>query len=159
MHTLMNVFGIPLFTYDESKTEAAFWALMAAPMIIDTDPRNMTAQYRSIALNQDLLAVNWDPLLQPGWRVWQNNVTGTELWRKPLANGDQAIIMYNANDNINQTITATWAAVGWPSTASVAVYDIWQHATIGNFVGSISATVPVHGNAFYRLSRNADAEQ
>lgn len=47
-------------------------------------------------------------------------------------------------------ITINFADVGFVD--SVAVYDIWQRKLVGNFSTSFTATVPLHGTAFLRLS-------
>jgi len=98
-------------------------------------------QAQSVVLNKDLLDVNGDSLRAPGRRVFAQNVTNIQTWAKALANGDQAVVMVNANDFSTLVLTVSWDQVGWPVTANVSVFDMWTHTTQGVFQGSYSATV------------------
>lgn len=130
------------------------WAIFGGPMILATDPRNMSAWKASVVLNQDILAINNDSLAAPGARVYNDNTTAmTQIWAKPLASGQQAVVLLNANDFSTQTITVSWDQLGWPAAANVSVYDCWAHAYVGAYVGSYSAAVVSHGNAMLRLTQ------
>lgn len=72
---------------------------------------------------------------------------------KPLANGDIAGVAYN-RDNVTHQITMDFGVLnGSWAGASVSMYDLWQHETIGTFTGSYVATVPGHGVVAARLTR------
>lgn len=43
-----------------------------------------------------------------------------------------------------RAITVTWAQLGWPSTRSVAVRDLWLRQDLGEHTGSFTATVAFH---------------
>jgi len=63
-------------------------------------------------------------------------------------------MLLNANDNTAQTVAVTWEQLGWPASANVTVYDLWQHSVVGAFTAGYSAEVAIHGNAFVRVTRN-----
>lgn len=44
----------------------ALWAIMAAPLIMSTDLRNIDPYSKSLLLHKDVIAVSQDPLGQPG---------------------------------------------------------------------------------------------
>lgn len=44
----------------------AMWAIMAAPLLMSADLRNMDPYSKSILLNKDVIAINQDPMGQPG---------------------------------------------------------------------------------------------
>jgi alpha-galactosidase len=149
-----------LQTEPESITEFSFWALFNGPMIIATDIRNMSSFMASVVMNKEVIAVNQDDLMTPGSRVWVDNSTNTQLWMKPLSNGDIAVILYNKDDSASRNITAQWSAIGWPAGSTATVYDLWAHASLGNIVGSATASnVPPHGVAMWRLTKVADDGQ
>lgn len=125
----------------ESETEFAMWAMFGGPMIIATDIRNMSSWKASVVLNGDILAINNDTFA-PGRRVY-NDTQMTQVWVKPLSTGEQAVVLLNANDLIDQPVTVTWAQLGWSNSANVTVYDVWAHQTVGAFTQGYSTSVRV----------------
>jgi len=49
----------PACSDTESETEFAAWAIFGGPMILATDPRNMSA-WKASVLNADIIAGAWD---------------------------------------------------------------------------------------------------
>lgn len=108
-------------------------------------------------LNAEILAVNYDPAHAPGRRVSLDNATKTQAWAKALSSPggqgqEQAVALLNYGDAAAATAAVTWAALGWPAGASVALYDLWAHAPLGNFTGGHSALLPPHGSAMWRAT-------
>ena len=147
--------GIVSMSQLESETEFAFWALFGGPMIVATEVRNMSAWKKGVLTNADILAVSQDDLVLPGRRV-RGAAGGAQVWKKPLAGGDLAVILYNAADAAAPVdIAVQWAELGWPSGAVVAARDLWAHAAVPGspFTGGATASaVPPHGNAMWRLT-------
>ena len=147
--------GIPSMTQTESETEFAFWALFATPLIVATDVRNMSAWKASVLLNADVIAVSQDALVQPGRRV-RGAAGGAQVWSRTLANGDLAVILYNAGDAASVDIPVTWRELGWDAGTTAAARDLWSHSPVPGspFVGgATAAAVPPHGHAMWRLSQ------
>jgi hypothetical protein len=129
MHT--GLFQTPA----ETVTEFSFWALWGAPMLMATDPRNMSDFKRSVVLNEDVLGVQRDAARARARRVRADNATGAQLWYRDLAGAPQAaaVLLYNANDWAAQNLSVAWAELGgaWAAPgAAVAVYDLWQHKQV-----------------------------
>lgn len=77
------------------------------------------------------------------------------MWAKTLAApGQQAVALLNARGAGGaQAVGVTWAQLGWPAGATVALYDLWAHAPLGNFSGGGHAvTLPPHGSAMWRAT-------
>ena len=49
----------------------ALWSIMASPMIVSADLRNMRASSKAILQNKHVIAINQDPLGVQGRRVKQ----------------------------------------------------------------------------------------
>ena len=45
-----------MMPFEESKSEFSFWALWASPLIVATDPRDMSDEKRAILLNEEVSA-------------------------------------------------------------------------------------------------------
>jgi alpha-galactosidase len=145
-------------TEAETVTEFSFWALWGAPLLMATDPRNMTAFKRGVVLNEDVLAVQRDPVYAVARRVRASNATGAQLWVRPLAAANTAVvILYNAGDWQPADLEVSWGELGlaWltPSTL-VTAFDLWTKTqpVTQQASGAVARGVPPHGVAFWRLT-------
>ncbi|GIL89215.1 hypothetical protein Vretimale_18589 [Volvox reticuliferus] len=87
-------------TQTEQRTHFSFWCIMAAPLILGNDPRNMSKATLQILLAREVLAVNQDPLGAQGKPVWTAPNDGLiEVWAKPLADGRTAMLLVNLGTN------------------------------------------------------------
>lgn len=136
-------------TFDESRAQLGMWAIMAAPLIIGSDPRTLPAEMINALRNPEIVAVDQDRLAQQGVKVADPTAT-TQVWSKTLSGtGTRAVALLNRGDTA-APITVTFAdvALGGP----VRVRDLWARADAGTHTGSYTATVPPHGVAMLRLS-------
>ena len=135
-------------TTEEYRSHFSLWAELAAPLLAGNDLANMTADTKEILLNKEVIAVDQDALGAQGQRVKQTGEL--EVWSKQLADGGRAVVLLNRSDKA-ATITADWAAVGYPATVSAGVRDLWAHKDMGTKTGSYSAEVPSHGVVMVRV--------
>jgi alpha-galactosidase len=134
-------------TDTEMRSHFALWAVMASPLIAGNDLRSTTAATQAILKNQNLIGINQDSL---GLQATQISNDGTRrVLAKRLANGDVAVALFNQG-SATTTISTTAAAVGKSGT-SFTLRDAWTDAT-STSSGAISASVPGHGTAVYRVS-------
>ncbi|GAV37396.1 glycoside hydrolase family 27 protein [Streptomyces acidiscabies] len=141
----MLVVGRPGLTLAESRSHFALWALMAAPLMAGNDIRTMSADVSAVLRNPRLLAVDQDPLGAGGRRVRDDG--NTEVFAKPLADGSVAVGLFNRG-SATATISTTAAQIGL-SGGPFTLTDLWTGATSS---GSLSASVPAHGVAAFRVS-------
>ena len=80
------------------RSQMALYCILAAPLILGTDVRQMTAAGAATLLNAHAIAVNQDPLGRMGVRLGgaTTSLAPTQVWYRPLANGDVAVALYNA---------------------------------------------------------------
>jgi len=71
----------------------------------------------------------------------------TEVWMGLLSPGNRYAVALLNRGTVNATITVDWTSVFDPA-ASVEVFDIWEDASKGIFVGNYSANVVPYGVAF-----------
>lgn len=132
-------------SYEEQKSQMTMWSIMAAPIMISSDVRKMSAQVKDLYMNKDMIAINQDSLGVQGHRI--SNDKGKQVWTKPLKNGDIAVALLNDNTS-TQTISVNFADIGVPG--EVEVRDAWQKKDLGP-LSSVSAEVPAHGSVLLRL--------
>ena len=136
-------------TLDESRSQVALWAMMAAPMIMSSNVSQLSAASISALGNADVIAVDQDSLGRQGTVAAQNG--STDVLYRPLANGDRAVAILNRTGS-SITTSTTMSAVGFTSAkCTYSVKDLWA-GTSSTSSGTINATIPAHGTAIYRVT-------
>ena len=132
-------------SYEEQRSQMTMWSIMAAPIMISSDVRNMSNEVKELYLNKEMIAINQDSLGVQGHRI--SDKQGKQVWTKPLKNGDLAVALLN-NNNSTQTVECTFADIG--VEGEVEVRDAWQKKDLGPR-SSVSIELPAHGSALLRL--------
>jgi alpha-galactosidase len=133
---------------DEYRTHMALWAILAAPLLSGNDPRNMTPETRELLTNSEVIAVDQDANGIQGRRVWEEGPL--EIWVKPLADGSQAVGLFNRSQS-TMKITLDFNSIGAPASAKLR--DLWEHKDLGILRNSYDADVPKHGVVMLRVSK------
>ncbi|KAL6977551.1 Alpha-galactosidase 3 [Sarracenia purpurea var. burkii] len=110
----------------------------------------MTAETFDILSNEEVIAVNQDPLGVQGRKVYAAGTDNcSQVWAGPLTGHRLAVALWNRCSN-STTITATWDVLGLESSTSVTVRDLWMHEdVVGNAMASFSALVDAHSCEIY----------
>lgn len=124
---------------NEDRAHFAMWCMMASPLILGNDIRNMSDETKSILLNGEMIAVNQDKLGVQALR--HTTEQGLEFWFKPLADGDWAFtilnptrepITYELNwQHFNLTDNEVSKRSTQFDTVVYTVRDLWQHKPAG----------------------------
>jgi alpha-galactosidase len=138
-------------TASEYQTQMSMWCILAAPLMIGCDIRNMDAETRRILTNAEAIAVDQDPLGKQGNRVART--ASTDVWRKPLAKDEMAIALLNRGDQ-EAAITANWKDLGVKPGTALAIRDLWTHQDLGIFKDSFSAKAGPHATVLLRAVVN-----
>jgi alpha-galactosidase len=133
---------------DEYRTHMALWALLAAPLLAGNDLRSMTPETKDMLTNPEVLAVDQDAKGVQGHRVWDEGPL--EIWIKPLANGNQAVGLFNRGES-SLKITLDFKMLG--GATSLKLRDLWEHKDLGEVQGSYTADVPKHGVVLLMASK------
>jgi alpha-galactosidase len=134
-------------TDTEMRSHFALWATLASPLIAGNDIRSMSTATSAILRNPRLIAINQDSLGLQAQQVAGDS--SRRVLAKRLANGDVAVTLFNQS-NGTATLSTTAAAIG-KSGSSFTLVDAWTGAT-STTTGTISASVPAHGTAVFRVS-------
>jgi alpha-galactosidase len=133
----------------EYQTQMSMWCMLAAPLMIGCDIRNMDVETSRILTNAEAIAVDQDRLGKQGNRVART--ASTDVWRKPLAGGALAVALLNRGDQ-ETSVTANWKDLGLDANATVAVRDLWKHKNLGVSTGSFTGTVAPHATILLRMN-------
>mmetsp|Transcript_3592 Transcript_3592/g.3549 ORF Transcript_3592/g.3549 Transcript_3592/m.3549 type:complete len:414 (+) Transcript_3592:69-1310(+) len=143
-----------MMNYTNSRTEFSFWALWSSPLLVATDPANLSVEKASILLNTEVIAINQDPLFIAGERIRNDNeTTGGQLWSRPLSNGDICVILYNSGQHDNVPIAVSWSEIGWSNDDNVSIRDLWLHEELGVMKQGYERNINAHDIAMLRLTK------
>ncbi|KAL3834764.1 hypothetical protein ACJIZ3_009500 [Penstemon smallii] len=137
-------------TYHEYRAHFSIWALMKSPLLVGCDVRNMTAETFEIISNEEVIAVNQDPLGVQGRKVYAYGPDGCfQVWAGPLSEQRMSVVLWNRCSK-SGTITAKWGTLGLESSTSVSIKDLWKHEYVSqNSISSFSARVDAHACEMY----------
>ncbi|AEY85392.1 alpha-galactosidase [Streptomyces hygroscopicus subsp. jinggangensis 5008] len=132
---------------EEFRTQMTLWSVAAAPLVIGSDIRKLSQTSLSILADRDVLAINQDRAAVQAVRVGPAGTT--ETWVKRLANGDRAVVLLNRGDS-PATLTTEASSVGM-SGKRFTLKNAWTDR-VTESAGTISAAVPAHGAALFRVA-------
>ena len=137
-------------TYDENVAHFSLWCILAAPLMLGNDVRNMSDEVLEIITNKEVIAVNQDPLGRQGEKVKDEG--DFEVWSKELNDGSRAVVMFNRSEH-EAEMSFDWNIIGLPQDLEFTVRDLWRKKDVGEFTGSYDAVVPSHGVVMVRVYR------
>ncbi|XP_043271319.1 alpha-N-acetylgalactosaminidase [Venturia canescens] len=76
---IIGNFGL---SYEQSKTQMALWAILAAPLLMSVDLRTIRPEYKAILQNKKIIDVDQDLLGIQGRRIYKHK--GIEIWARPV---------------------------------------------------------------------------
>lgn len=145
-------------TPDEQYSHISLWCILSAPLLIGCDMNEMDEFTTNLLTNDEVLAVNQDPLVMPACKIITEN---GQIWYKYLEDGSVAIGFFHANPY----------AIYWDQTDDVqsrkykfdldfksiglngkyTIRDLWRQKDIASSQTSFNTEVPYHGVTFVRL--------
>lgn len=148
-------------TVNEDRAHFSMWCMLAAPLILGNDLRNMSQETKDILMNKEVIAVDQDKEGIQGLRFLVEN--GLEFWLKPLADNDWAFCV------LNRTTESKEYLIDWQNfnlyddvakrftdfdSKVYAVRNLWTKRNEGDTKKSKSIMIPGHDVVMYRLIFN-----
>ena len=135
-------------SYDENVAHFSLWSILAAPLMLGNDIRNISDETLNIITNKEVIAVNQDILGRQGKKVRDDG--DFEVWSRELHDGSRAVILFNRSES-EKEIHFCWSEVGLPQYLQFNVRDLWERKEKGKFSGSYKAIVPPHGVVMVKI--------
>lgn len=140
-------------SYEEDKAHFSMWCMMCSPLLAGNDLSNMSEETLGILINEELIAINQDPLVYQARRIIDHGEL--EVWAKPLGttiNGQVAVALLNRSENAD-TIGFDMSAVGIVAARGYTLRDLWEKKdydlSTKEFIGF---KVPAHGVVILRVN-------
>eukprot|EP00043_Microstomoeca_roanoka_P012630 m.122529 g.122529 ORF g.122529 m.122529 type:complete len:235 (+) comp15548_c0_seq6:1185-1889(+) len=71
------IYTVDFHGHSQTRTQFSFWAIMASPLLISANIRNMSAYNLETFKNADVIAINQDPLGKQGRRLVGGDLSGS----------------------------------------------------------------------------------
>jgi alpha-galactosidase len=133
---------------NEAQAQLSMWAMVAAPLILGSDPRTLSQQTITMLENPQVIAIDQDSLGIQGASIQQDG--SGQVWVKPLADGARAVALLNRGAS-PLTISTSATAVGLAPAGSYRLENLWENTT-STTSGRITAVVPANSAVLYRLT-------
>jgi alpha-galactosidase len=134
------------FSKDEQLMLMSFWVIAPSPLMLGNNLPDTDDWTLSLITNDEVLAVNQDPLGLPARRVVQEK--GTEIWVKELKDGSKAIGLFNRSAAA-QDVEVAWGDAGL--TGKQKLRDLWLRKDLGIMEERHMLSVPSHGAILLRV--------
>ena len=130
-----------MLTPDEQYTHVSAWCLMSVPLLLGCDLTKLDEFTISLLSNDEVLAVNQDPLGKQATVISRDGEAG--VMAKNLEDGSKAVGLFNPGDSAVQQVTVHWSDLG--ISGKYIVRDLWRQKDLGIFEGAFTAPVRRHG--------------
>ena len=137
----------------EYKSHFALWCLLAAPLMIGCDVRNMDKATKTILMNKNLIEVNQDILGQQGYCVGKTLHCDqpAAIYAKSLNDGSIAVGLFNLGETDQRIISVAWESIGLHDRRKCKVIDLISGDVIGVYEREFSAKVKKHDVSAIKL--------
>ena len=125
------------------------WAILASPLILGSDLTQMDAYTHETLTNDEVIALNQDPLGKQASRVRKDGEL--EVFGKVLADDGLGVALLNRGEAAAE-MDVRWRedfGVDWPAAT---VRDLWAHRDRGEFPERYATTVGSHEATMLRLA-------
>ena len=133
-------------TLPERQTQLSLWALAASPLILGADLTSLDPTDLGLLKNRDVISADQDAI--DASRIAASSTYQT--FAKTEKNGDVVVGLFNVSGT-PQVISTSVSALGMKTGRDYLLTDLWTHCRT-QITGTISAEVPSHGVALFRIS-------
>lgn len=145
-------------TTEEYKTHFSIWCMMAAPLMAGNDLANMSKETKEILTNNEMIAINQDPVGQQASCYRDNG--DYEIWGRALENDEKAVCLLNRSDEekevqVNFTSLLKTSDNYWYTypynPEDYKVRDVWEQKEVKTDKNIIMVKMPPHSVKVYRF--------
>lgn len=141
-------------TVDEQYSHISLWCLQSSPLILGCDLAQLDEFTLSLLTNDEVIAVNQDPLGKPAMVVEESG--NTVIYAKPLEDGSVAVGLFNKGDKAEK-MTLTWRNINMLERQTVR--DLWRQQDVAEADWEYSTVVNPHGVCLLKIYPGNSREQ
>lgn len=136
-------------TPDEQYTHMSAWCLISVPLLLGCDITRMDEFTLSLLTNDEVIAVNQDPLGKQAVVISRQGDAG--VMAKDMEDGSKAVGLFNPGDSGPQEVILKWTDLG--IKGKYIVRDLWRQKDLGTYKNEFRATVAMHGVVMVSLRK------
>jgi alpha-galactosidase len=138
-------------TDEEYRTHFTLWCLLAAPLMIGCDVRDMDETTKEILMAPEVIAVNQDPLGRQGYSLGRDG-RQMEVYKKVLADGSIAVGLFNVGEHEDTYCGVGWEALGLHDRRACQVRDLWAREDLGTHERRFAVKLDPHECRMLKLT-------
>jgi alpha-galactosidase len=139
-----------MLTPDEQYSHMSAWCLQSVPLLLGNDLTRLDEFTLSLLTNDEVIAVNQDPLGKQAILVSKMDSCG--VLAKDMEDGSKAAGLFNVTDSITRRLSVKWSELG--IKGKYIVRDLWRQKDIGVFDEEFTADVKPHGVMMISLRKS-----
>uniref|UniRef100_A0A8C7D435 Alpha-galactosidase n=1 Tax=Oncorhynchus kisutch TaxID=8019 RepID=A0A8C7D435_ONCKI len=136
---IIGNFGLSV---DQSRSQMALWAIMAAPLIMSNNLRTLSSEARAILQNGAAIAINQDPMGVQGRRLLQERSQIEVYWR-PLSQSASALVFLSRRQDMPYRYHTSLAKLNY-TAGSYEAYDVFTGKTLSGLSAATEFTVSIN---------------
>lgn len=143
---IIGDFGL---SYDQERVQMGMWAIMASPLLMSVDLRNIRASSKALLQHRGLIAINQDPMGIQGKRVY--SAANIQIWTRPiLPKGSLAFAIINFNtDGTPRHVNLKLSDIGLKNVAGYNVTEVFDGKYLGALKSSSVLSASVNPTGIY----------
>ncbi len=143
--------GLEVLSDVQYKTHFSIWALLASPLMIGCDIRNMNIETFKILTNKELIKINQDNDCRQVYKlinIWNDNI---KAYARSLENGDIAVGFFNFSDE-SGVVRLNIEELGLPESTgkTLCMHNVWEDETVTVKNGIFMHDIAPHDCLVYR---------
>jgi alpha-galactosidase len=133
----------------QAQAQLSMWAIVAAPLMLGSDPRALTNQSIAMLENPRVLAIDQDALGKQGSVVAQGGQG--QVWMRRLSGGARAVALLNRGTR-PLLVSARPASLGLSATGRYRIQNVWTGHVQSSASGSLVARLDPASALLYRVT-------
>ncbi|XP_072518498.1 alpha-N-acetylgalactosaminidase [Salminus brasiliensis] len=138
----MLIIGDYGLSMDQSRSQMALWAIMAAPLLMSNDLRTLNSGARAILQNKVAIAINQDPLGIQGRRLIKEK-SGIDVFWRPLSDGASALVFFSRRTDMPYRYQTSLKALNY-TAGTYKVYDVFTEKPLPELKDATEFVVSVN---------------
>ncbi|XP_067830806.1 LOW QUALITY PROTEIN: alpha-N-acetylgalactosaminidase-like [Heptranchias perlo] len=158
---IVGDFGL---SYEQSKSQMALWAILAAPLFMSNDLRTISRKASSILRNKVLIRINQDPLGEEG-RMLLKGRNNIEVWMRNLSSSSFALAFFSQRTDQPYHYRTSLIQLNITAPEVFSAQDVYTGRVLQNLEVDTEFTVTINPSGVVmlyvyptkRLEQNPDA--
>ncbi|XP_019938972.2 alpha-galactosidase A [Paralichthys olivaceus] len=150
----MLVIGNFGLSHDQQESQMALWAIMAAPLLMSNDLRDICPRSKGLLQNKRIIDISQDPLGRQGYHTIK--VDSFEVWERPLSQNRLAVAVLNRQEIGGPRGFVIRAVPGWkicdPQCNVTQILPQYKELGVQTFKSEVVLSVNPSGTALLTIT-------